>query len=118
MDRLKHKKIAAARREGRVRTTIKKSAERPRLSIHIRNRNVLAQIINDQSGKTLIYITSAAKDAPKGNLTTKATWVGEQIAASAKKAKIGQVVFDRGDKKYHGRLKALADAARAQGMEF
>lgn len=118
MDRLRHKKISNRRRAGRVRAVIKKTADRPRLSIHITNLNVSAQIVDLQSGRTLVYITSATKTGPNGNLTEKATWVGQQIAASAKKAKINEVVFDRGGKKYHGRIAALAEAARAGGMEF
>lgn len=118
MDRLKHKKMTNLRRANRIRQVIKKTSNRPRLSIHISNRNVIAQIIDAQSGKSLVYVTSAAKAGPKGNLTEKATWVGQQIAALAKKAKISQVVLDRGGQKYHGRVAALAEAARAGGMEF
>lgn len=118
MDRLKHKQMTTSRRADRVRAIIQRTASTPRLSVHISNRHVLAQIIDNQSGKSLVYVSTSAKGAPKGNLTQKASWVGEQVAAAAKKVKIKRVVFDRGGRKYHGRLKALAEAARAGGMEF
>lgn len=118
MDRLAHKQANRAKREHRVRTVIKNTTGLPRLSVHISNRQVVAQIIDDASGKTLVYESSLSSKAPKGSLTDKAAWVGEQVAVSAKKAKLAKVVFDRGGKQYHGRVKALAEAARAGGMEF
>jgi len=80
--------------------------------------HVSAQIINDQEHITLAAATTVGQKAVKGTMTERATWVGAQIATSAKSKKITQVVFDRGDKKYHGRIKALADAARAGGLIF
>jgi large subunit ribosomal protein L18 len=100
-----------------VRTIVKGTAERPRLSVFISNLHVTAQIIDDSTGKTLAYATTVGKEA-SGNKTQRAEQVGKDIAAKAKKAKVKAVAFDRGSRKYHGRIKALADAARAEGMEF
>lgn len=112
------KLAAKTMRHNRVRARISGTAERPRLSVFVSLRNVTAQIIDDTSGKTLAYVTTVNKAAAKGNLTDKATWAGEQIAEAAGKAKIKQVVFDRGGRLYHGRLNALATAAREKGLEF
>jgi len=117
MNRLAHKSQNASRRASRVRTIVKGTAERPRLSVFISNLHVTAQIIDDSTGKTLAYATTVGKDA-SGNKTQQAEQVGKDIAAKAKKAKVKAVAFDRGSRKYHGRIKALADAARAEGMEF
>lgn len=107
-----------AQRKHRIRATVSGTADRPRLSVFISNTHVSAQIINDVDGKTLVSAsTVAAKDA-KGSLTEKAAKVGADIAEKAKKAKISKVVFDRSGRKYHGRVKALADAAREKGLEF
>lgn len=104
-------------RKRRIRARINGTAERPRLSVFISNRHVSAQIIDDTSNKTLVASTTV-KSAAKGTLTEKAAWVGADIAAKAKKAKIKAVVLDRGGRKYHGRVAALADAARKEGLEF
>jgi len=104
-------------RKRRVRARISGTTERPRMSVSVSNRHVSAQIIDDTTHKTLVASTSV-KTAAKGNLTEKATWVGADIAAKAKKAKITHVVLDRGGRKYHGRVAAFADAARKEGLEF
>lgn len=104
-------------RKNRVRATVIGTPERPRLSVFVSNMHVHAQIIDDSAGKTLVSSTSVAADV-KGNISEKAAWVGKDIATKAKKAKVTKVVFDRNGRKYHGRLKALADAARAAGLEF
>ena len=117
MNRLASKSQNARRRASRVRTLVKGTTERPRLSVFISNMHVSAQIIDDASGKTLAYATTVGKSA-SGSKTEQAALVGKDIAAKAKKAKIKNVAFDRGSRKYHGRIKALADAARAEGMEF
>jgi large subunit ribosomal protein L18 len=108
----------AQQRKQRVRAKIHGSAERPRLSVKVTNNHITAQIVNDDKGQTLAYATTIKQDGAKGTMTEKATWVGEQIAAAAKKHKVKHVVFDRGDKIYHGRLSALAEAARKAGLEF
>jgi len=103
----------------RVRTKISGTAERPRLSVRISNSNVTAQLIDDTIGKTLACAsTIGSKAIVKKNMTEKSQWVGEEIAKSAKTAKITTVVFDRGFRIYHGRVKQLAEAARAGGLKF
>lgn len=83
----------------------------------ISNRHVVAQLIDDTTGKSLAQVTSVHADT-KGNLTERSAWVGAQIARAAAKHKIKQVVFDRAGRIYHGRLHALAEAARKEGLEF
>ena len=117
MNRLAHKSQNAARRANRVRTVIKGTPERPRLSVNISNLHITAQIIDDSVGKTLAYASTVGL-AATGTKTEQAALVGKDLAAKAKKAKVGKVAFDRGSRKYHGRIKALADAAREGGLEF
>jgi len=105
------------RRRARVRAKVSGTSARPRLSVKITLTHIVAQVIDDTTGRTLAYTSTVGKDI-KGNMTEKATWVGEQIAAAAKAKKIKQVVFDRNGRIYHGRLHALADAARGAGLEF
>ena len=88
------------------------------MTVFVSNQHIHAQIIDDAKAKTLASSTSAIAAAPKGSLTEKATWVGADIAKKAKKAKITKVAFDRNGRKYHGRIKALADSARENGLEF
>lgn len=111
------KSVSSTRRAQRTRAHIAATADRPRLSVTVSNKHVSAQIIDDSIGKTLASATSAGSKSA-GTMTQKAEKVGEQIAKAAQKANVTKVVFDRGDRKYHGRIKALADAARAQGLEF
>lgn len=105
-------------RKNRVRSTVIGTTERPRLTVFISNKHIHAQIIDDSKGATLASATTAVAGAAKGSMTEKAVALGTEIAAKAKKAKVSKVVFDRNGRKYHGRLKALADAARAGGLEF
>ncbi|MEX2006998.1 MAG: 50S ribosomal protein L18 [Candidatus Saccharimonadales bacterium] len=107
----------AKRRTSRVRSVVSGSTARPRLAVFISHQHVTAQIIDDSRGATLAYVTTAGRDV-SGTLSDKVAWVGTQIAAKAKKVKIHKVVFDRGNRRYHGRLKTLADASRAGGLEF
>jgi large subunit ribosomal protein L18 len=119
MNRLAHTKLNQMRRKIRVRHNVIGTAERPRLSVHVSNRHVVAQVIDDSASKTLASATTVGAKALNGkSMTDKAAWVGEQIAANAKKAKVSKVVFDRGGKLYHGKVKALADSARENGLEF
>jgi len=104
-------------RANRTRAKIHGTAERPRLTAHFSNLNVTAQIINDDTSTTLAYATTVGKKV-KGSMTEKATQIGTEIAKLAKKANINKVVFDRGSKLYAGRMSALADAARKEGLEF
>ena len=104
-------------RSARTRSTIFGTSERPRLTVFISNKNVSAQIIDDSKGVTLCS-ASSVKTKTTGTMTETAATVGEAIAKAATKKKIKKVVLDRGAKQYHGRMKALADAARENGLEF
>lgn len=104
-------------RKQRVRATVVGTAERPRLSVSISNMHVSAQIIDDSASKTLASSTTVGSKQT-GTLTELASFVGSDIAKKAKKAKITKVVFDRNGRQYAGRLGALADAARNEGLEF
>jgi len=108
---------AKIQRRRRTRAKIAGTAERPRLSVAISNRHITAQLIDDVTGTTLAFVSTTKSDA-KGTLTDRATWVGEQIAVQATKKKVKAVVFDRGARIYHGRLHALAEAARKKGLEL
>lgn len=105
------------RRKNRVRTIVRGSSERPRLSVFVSNNHIYAQIIDDSSHKTIVS-ASTTKLAKSGNMTEQAAQVGEEIAKKAKSKEIKTVAFDRGPRLYHGRVKTLADAARAAGLEF
>lgn len=118
MSRLETTRQQKQRRTIRVRALVKGTTERPRLSVKISNLHISAQIIDDQAHKTLVFSTTAGQKSVTGSMTDKATWVGSDIAKKAKKARIERVAFDRGPKLYHGRIKALADAARKEGLEF
>ena len=118
MDRLKHKSLNKELRKNRVRARVSGTAERPRLSVHISNRHITAQIINDHDKRTLAYASTIGTKVDKQSLTELAKKVGEEIAAKAKSHKIETVVLDRGSRLYHGRIKALADAAREKGLNF
>lgn len=117
MNRLAHKRQTGERRAARVRSTIAQTAQRPRLCVQISNTHISAQIIDDAKGITLASATSMGQKLT-GSMSEKAAVVGKQIGEAGKKAKVKKVVFDRGGKKYHGRVKSLADAARNAGLEF
>ena len=102
-------------RHERIRKQISGTKDIPRLCVYRSNMNIKAQLIDDVNKITLAEASSINM---KGNNTEVATKVGELIAEEAKKLKIKKVVFDRGGYLYHGRVKALADAARAKGLEF
>jgi len=108
------------RRHRRVRKRITGTAERPRLVVFRSNRGVFAQLIDDEAGKTLAsasWLTLRTKGL-KGSKSEQAAEVGKLLADAAKDAGIAKVVFDRGGYLFHGRIKALADAAREGGLEF
>ena len=112
--KIKHKLL----RQKKVRAVIVKNTDRPRLSVYISNKNITAQIIDDNVSKTLAYATTIGQKNTGKTMTEKAAWVGEQIAKNAKSAKVIKVVFDIGPKLYHGRIKVLAEKAREAGLEF
>jgi large subunit ribosomal protein L18 len=115
---LTHKLQNRARRKGRIRSVVSGTEKRPRLSIFVSNLHVTAQLIDDVNHRTLGYATTVGQKAVSGSRSEKAAWVGQEIAKQAKAAKIKTVVFDRNGKLYHGRVAALADAARKAGLEF
>ncbi len=110
---------ARRRRHFRVRKHLRGSAERPRLAVFRSNRYIYAQVIDDDAGRTLAA-ASSQEDALRGRSLTvdTAAEVGKLVAARAKDAGVSSVVFDRGGLKYHGRVKALAESAREEGLEF
>ena len=110
---------ARERRHKRVRGKIVGSAERPRLVVFRSNRGIEAQLVDDLEGKTLAAASWLnLKKSFKGSKSEQAAEVGKLLAANAKKANVETVVFDRGGYLYHGRVKALADAAREGGLKF
>ena len=111
--------VRKARHE-RVRAKISGTNETPRLNVFRSNSNIFAQIIDDEKGITLVSASSIDKELKleNGSNVEAAKKVGELLAKRAKKAKITKVTFDRGGYLYHGRVKALADAARENGLEF
>ena len=111
------RKFQRERRHKRVRTKVSGTAERPRLCVYRSNSNIYAQIIDDSKGFTLVSASSLELKLKNVNIEA-ATKVGESIAKKAVKAGIKKVVFDRGGYLYHGKIKALADAARENGLEF
>ncbi|MDA8708573.1 50S ribosomal protein L18 [Hellea sp.] len=107
------------RRAQRVRRRLKKhSAGRPRLSVYRSSKNISVQIIDDSTGTTLASASTMEDKKAKGSDVAAAQRIGKLIAERAKKAKVEDVVFDRGPYLYHGRVKALADAAREAGLKF
>jgi len=109
------------RRRQRVRTSLRKrSGDRLRLSVHRSGRHIYAQVINDQEGRTVASASTLEKDVrgTSGATVNSAQDVGRRIAERAKAAGVTRVVFDRGGFLFHGRVKALADAAREGGLEF
>lgn len=104
-------------RAARVRAKVSGTAERPRLTVTISNMHVSAQLIDDVKQHTVAAATTVGTKQT-GTMTEQAAWVGSEVAKKAKKAKITSIVFDRNGRKYAGRLAALADAARKEGLEF
>ena len=112
-------RLLRQRRQRRVRGKISGTAERPRLTVFRSNLGIAAQLIDDQSGRTLAAASwQQLKKSSKGSKTDQAKEVGTLLAASAKQAGVEVCVFDRGGYLYHGRVKALADGAREGGLVF
>ena len=120
MTRTAHKLELRRRRHARVRRRIRGTAVRPRLAVFRSHKHISAQLIDDDAGRTLAAASSVEPDlrgVPGGNIDA-ASKVGTLVASRAKSAGITAVVFDRGGYAYHGRVAALAEAARAEGLEF
>jgi large subunit ribosomal protein L18 len=111
-------RAARQRRHRRVRGKIAGTSERPRLVVSRSNRGIAAQLVDDSSGKTVASASWLQVKSFKGNKTGQAAEVGKLLAEKAKAAKVDGAVFDRGGYLYHGRVKALADAAREGGLKF
>ncbi len=122
MDKAKAKRLARQQRHERVRTKVQGSPQRPRVSVFRSARHIYAQIIDDSRGHTLVSASTLEAElqaALEGkDKSAQAAVVGELLARRALAAGIKQVVFDRGGYLYHGRVKSLAEAARAGGLEF
>ena len=124
MARTDREKVLRKRRHTRVRRKVSGSPERPRLAVNRSLRNITAQVIDDSSGRTLAAASTADRElrdtlaGKGGGNVSAAEAVGRLVATRAKAAGVERVVFDRGGFKYHGRVAALADAARSEGLEF
>ncbi len=122
MDKMKQKVSGLKRRQRRVRGKITGTQECPRLRVTRSNLHIYAQVINDAEGKTLVSASSLDKEFKagnkRGNTVDAAKAVGELVGKRALDAGISEVVFDRGGRIYHGRIKALADGAREAGLKF
>ena len=109
---------ARARRHRRIRGKVSGTAERPRLVVFRSNKGISAQLIDDDSGRTLAGASWVGLQSFSGNKTDQATEVGKRLAAAANDAGVETCVFDRGGYLYHGRVKALAEGAREGGLKF
>ena len=120
MQHTAYKRVLRERRRRRIRKKVKGTAERPRLSVFRSNRHIYAQVIDDQGGRTLVAASTLEKglDLAGKKKSEQAQMVGRLIAERAKQAGVEAVVFDRGGNLYHGRVKALAEAAREGGLKF
>ncbi len=115
------RKERTAKRHRRARKKISGTTERPRLAVYRSSKHISAQIINDETGETLCAVASYSKDLKditNGSNAEGASKIGEAIAAKAKEKGVETVVYDCGGNLYHGRVKALADAAREGGLNF
>ena len=122
-DKNKDKAARLERRRFRTRKSIFGTPERPRLSVFRSDKHIYAQLIDDYAGKTLVSVASTSAEVrgselKNGGNVSAAKKVGAAIAARAKAAGVTKVAFDRGGRMYHGRIKALADAAREGGLQF
>lgn len=114
-----NRKLIRSRIHARIRQKVKGTATRPRLAVYFSNTNVYAQLIDDESGKTIVSASTKEKGFGGGRANVaSATKVGQTVAERALAAKIEEIVFDRGGFFYHGKVKALADAAREKGLKF
>jgi len=117
MNVLDKKLLNRSLRAARVRAKVSGTTERPRLTVTISNKHISAQLIDDVKQHTVAAATTVGSKIT-GTMTEQAAVIGAEIAKKAKKAKVTAIVFDRNGRKYAGRLAALADAARKEGLEF
>lgn len=122
MEKTKRKQMSHLRRKKRVRRKVSGTIQRPRLSVNRSLKHIYAQIIDDENGKTLAHASSLSPEvkgnAAEGGKIQNAKSVGQLIAQKAKEHQIEGVIFDRSGYLYHGRIKALAEAAREEGLKF
>jgi large subunit ribosomal protein L18 len=119
MDKARHRVEARGRIRERIRRKVTGTTERPRLAVFRSLKSIYAQVIDDATGRTIVSASSLEMDAgAMGSIAAAAKAVGALIAKKAKDKGVTQVVFDRGGYLYHGNIKALADAARENGLEF
>ena len=122
MDKNVAKRNALLKKKSRIRKHVSGDAQRPRLSVYRSEAHIYAQVIDDEAGRTLVAVSSVSKDLRASlkdlDPTAAAQAVGEAVAEKAMAAGVSQVVFDRNGRKYIGRIAALADAARAKGLQF
>jgi large subunit ribosomal protein L18 len=120
MNSAKYKRDARIKRHSRVRKHVRGTAERPRLAAFRSNKHISAQVIDDRAGRTLVAASTLERDLRGGGTATKdaARRVGQLVAQRARDAGVERVVFDRGGFLYHGRVAAVAEAAREAGLEF
>lgn len=120
MDRSKKKTVRRGRRRVQIRKRIQGTAERPRVSVYRSLNHMYAQVIDDLAGRTIVSASTreAGVSGEKTGNAAAAAAVGAKLAERAKEKGISRVVFDRGGFRYHGRVKALADAVRKGGLEF
>jgi large subunit ribosomal protein L18 len=120
--RTEKKQDLAQRRHWRVRTKVSGTPERPRMSVKFTEKNIYVQFVDDRAGNTLAAVSTLSKALPDRTQlaanVTGATRIGKLAAEAARAKGIEQVVFDRGSARYHGKVKALADAAREAGLKF
>ncbi len=113
-----NRNVARTRRHARVRMSLAGTAARPRLAVFRSITHIYAQVIDDATGRTLAQASSLEEKDAKGKKAELATAVGTRVAEKARAAGIEEVIFDRGGYRYHGRVKALAEAARSNGLRF
>ena len=118
---IKKKRELEQKRRWRIRKKVAGTAERPLLSVHFSNKHIYAQAINDDEGKTLVFVSTMAKDLREQSLKANvegASVLGKAFGEQAKKSGISKVVFDRNGRRYHGCVKTFAEAAREAGLDF
>lgn len=118
---IQKKRELEQKRRWRIRKKVVGTAERPRLSVHFSNKHIYAQAINDDEGKTLVFVSSVGKELREKKVKANiegASVLGKSFGEKAKDSGISKVVFDRNGRKYHGCVKTFAEAAREAGLEF